>query len=73
MVLMDACTFDADRFLYMGGGFGLGFVGAGTIELGSIEADSPHDIGGWGWQVGGFAAAVHGATAQRIRDVGWDR
>ena len=60
--IIDPCTFDIYTFLYLGGGGGIGFGGAVTLEGGVLSAGDPMDITGWGMQTGGFAAAGPGGA-----------
>jgi len=62
LFLIDPCSLDVHQYMYVGGGFGLGFGGALTIEVNGIEAESPSDLAGFGLTVNGFAAAGHGAA-----------
>jgi RHS repeat-associated protein len=61
--VIDPCNGNVYEYGYVAGGIGLGFGGAGSLQVGVIDMEDPSDITGFGLMVSAFAAAGPGVSA----------
>jgi len=62
--IIDPCTGDVYEFYYAAFGLGPGVGGGVSLEVGTVNLDSPMDLKGLGFAITGFAAAGKGLSFQ---------